>query len=462
MPAIDTPFDLPPPHSPDAERAVLGAILWNGNSFYRVLGILQTDDFYKDAHRQIYQAMHAIAEAGCDIELLAVTEQLRRRGALEQVGGVAYVSSLTEAIPDVAGVETYARSVKRESRKRRLLVLGNSMMRQSLDPAEEPEHIGARAINALASEGDFDGHSESLYEIVLEVEKRKRDRMATGAARVFRAGLPRLDAARIVRRKALTIVAAPTHHGKTTFLLNLMAGILRHEPVAISAFFSLEMSDEEVMDPVLAILSGALLKRIQARTLSDEEIPRYADALNLVKSWRKRAFFTEHIRDFESLHADCRRLKATGGLDVVFVDYLQLIGGFDAESGEREVNRIGRGLKRLAQDLDCAVVVASQVNKEREKRSSKRLSISDMKYGSVIGEHADVALMFQRPRQDDKANQELRWCEMIFQVEKNRGHENGDVPMHADMPTQTIAEGDCEGNRCRWFSTPEKQLTLGK
>lgn len=458
---VDKPFDLPPPHSADAERAVLGAILWNGNSFYRVIAIIRTEDFFKDAHRLIFMAMHAVAESGNDIELLAVKEELRRRGQLEQVGGFAYVSSLTETIPDITGVETYARSIRREARKRRHASIGSAMVSRAMDPGEEPEHTGAWAINALASEADAQGHSESLYEIVLEVEKRKRERLETGAARVFRAGMPRLDAARIVRRKALTIVAAPTHHGKTTFLLNLMAGILRHEPVAISAFFSLEMSDEEVMDPVLAILSGTLLKRIQNRTLSDEEIPRYADALNLVKNWRKRAFFTEHIRDFESLHADCRRLKATGGLDVVFVDYLQLIGGFDSESGEREVNRIGRGLKRLAQDLDIAVVVASQVNKEREKRSSKRLSISDMKYGSVIGEHADVALMFQRPRQDDKANQELRWCEMVFQVEKNRGHENGDIPMHADMPTQTIAEGDCEWNRCRWFGGAAEQLLLG-
>ena len=361
MGPLDTPFDQPLPHSPDAERAVLGAILWNGNSFYRVLGIIQTEDFFKDAHRRIFLAMKAAAEAGRDIELLAVIEELRRRSALEQVGGASYVSSLMDGIPDIANVEAYARSVKREARKRRLMIFGNSVMRQSLDPQQEPEQIGAWAINALASEGDTEGHSESLYDIVLGVEKRKRERLATGAARVFRAGFPRLDAARIVRRKGLTIVAAPTHHGKTTFLLNLMTGILRNEPAAISAFFSLEMSDEEVMDPVLAILSGALLKRIQNRTLSDEEAPRFAAALDLVKSWRKRAFFTEHIRDFESLHADCRRLKATGGLDVIFVDYLQLIGGFDSESGEREVNRIGRGLKRLAQDLDIAVVVVFAV-----------------------------------------------------------------------------------------------------
>lgn len=461
MATNDTTFDQPPPHSPAAEKAVLGAILIDGNCVYRVIGIIQTEDFFLDAHRIIFSVMRDLAENGSEITILTVKEELRKRGELDQAGGSAYVSSLTDAIPNMTNIEGIAYRVKRESRKRRHVAIGYSMVTRGMDPGEEPEQIGAWAINALASDGDTEGHSESLYDIVIEVEKRKRDRIASGATRVFSAGMPRLDAARIVRRKALTIIAAPTHHGKTTFLLNLMAGILRNEPVAISAFFSLEMSDEEVMDPVLAILSNALLRRIQSRSLSEEEAPRFAAALDLVRHWRKRAFFTEHLRDFESLHADCRRLKATIGLDVIFVDYLQLIGGFDSESGEREVNRIGRGLKRLAQDLDIAVVVASQVNKEREKRSSKRLSISDMKYGSVIGEHADVALMFQRPRQDDKANQDLRWCEMVFQVEKNRGHENGDIPMHADMPTQTIAEGDCESNHCRWFGTKAEQLSLG-
>jgi len=457
---IDVTLDRPLPQNPDAERAVIGSILTNTNTFYRVVGIINTEDFFKDAHRTIFAVIRRLAEAGRECDTLTVKDELARNGQLEQVGGHGYVSALMDGIPDIANVERYARIVRRASRKRRYIVFGNTVMRRGIDPLEEPEEIGAWAINALASEGDVDGHSESLYDTVLAVEKRKQDRLASGASRVFRAGMPRLDAMRIVRRKALTIVAAPTHHGKTTFLLNLMCGVMRNEPAANCAFFSLEMSDEEVMDPVIAILSGALLKRIQNRTISDDEIPRVAAAYDLLKAWRKRAFFTEHVRDFESLHADCRRLKAVGGLDAIFVDYLQLIGGFDSESGEREVNRIGRGLKRLAQDLDIAVVVASQVNKEREKRSSKRLSISDMKYGAVIGEHADVALMFQRPRQDDKTNQDLRWCEMVFQVEKNRGHENGDIPMHADMPTQTIREGDCESNRCRWFGAAAEQLTL--
>jgi replicative DNA helicase len=451
-----------PPQHLDAERAVLGSILTNANALYRVVGIINTEAFFKDAHRAIFATIRRLAEESREIDTLTVKDELARHGQLEQVGGHAYVSALMDGVPDIANVERYAKIIKLNARKRRYLAIGHSMVARALDMREEPEQIGAWAINALASEGDTEGHAESLYDIVIEVEKRKLDRNASGATRVFRVGMPRLDAAQIVRRKALTIVAAPTHHGKTTFLLNLMAGILRNEHMAISAFFSLEMSDEEVVDPVLAILSKALLRRIQNHTISDEEEPRFVAALDLLRNWRKRAFFTEHLRDFESLHADCRRLKATGGLDVIFVDYLQLIGGFDSESGEREVNRIGRGLKRLAQDLDIAVVVASQVNKEREKRSSKRLSISDMKYGSVIGEHADVALMFQRPRQDDKANQDLRWCEMVFQVEKNRGHENGDIPMHADMPTQTIAEGDCESNHCRWFGTKAEQLLLGE
>lgn len=457
---LDVALDKPLPQSPDAERAVLGACLTSTGAFWRICNMIKQSDFFKDAHRTIYAAMLQLSGDGEPIDLLTVKTKLWRMEALENVGGGAYVSSLTESPPDVANVEKYAQIVKRAANKRAHLMLGNAMMRASMEPSSEPEDVASMALSALANEGTSDRKAESLYDITIDVETRKRERLNSGRQRVIPTNFDTLDRNQIVRREALTIIAAPTHHGKSTFLLNLTAGALRGTQTARAAFYSLEMSDEEITESMLSILSGVLIKRIQNRTMNEIDAHAVSEALDKLQRWRDRIFFADRIRDFESIHADCRRLKATYGLDVVFIDYLQLMGGFDDLSGEREVNRIGRGLKRMAQDLDLAVVAASQVNKEREKRASKRLSIGDMKYGAVIGEHADVALMFQRPRQDDQANTDIKWCEMVFQVAKNRGHENGDVLMHADMPTQTFAEGDCKDNRCRWLQTSESQLKL--
>lgn len=461
-----TSFDgsAPPPHSVEAEQEALGSSLLNATAFHRIAGIVQVEDFFREQHKVIFRAMGELAADAREIHLVSLKEELIRECRLEEAGGAAYIASLIDGIPDIANVEDYADIVKRYAMKRRLMLMGSEIRRLGGDPSEEPQDIAAWALNQLATQASGQNQARAMWDVSLDVERRRQASISEGIDRTIRIGFGRLDGDRILRRKALTIVAAPSSHGKTTMMRNFAVGALRASQRQRVAFYSLEESDEDFREPLLSQMSGVLLRRIQNGEMPEGDTLRLDRAVEEMRAFRDRFGFADRIRDFDSLHADCCRLKATGGLDVVFVDYLQLLRGFDEtrERGEQRVAAICRGLLNLAQDLDVSVCAGSQVNKDRSKRPSGRLALEDMKYGAVIGEFAAVALMFQRPRQDDKSDKETLWCELLVQEEKNRARETGDVTMHADMPTQTFAEGTCEENNCRWNRPPsESQLKLG-
>src|SRR2546421_245073 len=173
---LDVALDRPMPQSPDAERAVLGSILTNANAFYRVIATIGTEDFFKDAHRTIFTAMRRLAEESREIDLLTVKEELSKRGWMEQAGGGAYVSSLTDAPPDVANVERYARIVKEKSTLRRLIVMGNSVMRAALDAPGEPADVLSIAENSAIPDrgGSPRPPAQRLYSIgVFSLEMSK-------------------------------------------------------------------------------------------------------------------------------------------------------------------------------------------------------------------------------------------------------------------------------------------------
>lgn len=449
---FDVALDRPLPQNPEAERAILGSILTNPHNFWNICTIICAEDFFKDAHRHIWRAIVAICEEGrTDLDTLTLKHDLANNKALDQAGGSAYISSLVDGIPDVTNVVHYARIVKEKSDLRRILVASNGAMRRALDETNSASIIATETAAILQGVAVRHQHaSRPVVDVVNDVDVRVRQRIAEGRSRAILTGFKQCDLDRVIRRKALTLVAAPTSHGKSTLLLNFATGAVTHDAKVRATLYSLEMSDEDMAEPILSHMSGVFLTRIQERErMNEDDNQRLAEAMRDLAQLRDRFYFADRLRDVDSLIADCMQRKATGGLDAIFIDYLQLVRGYDERSREQEVDRIGRALLLLAQDLDIAVVAGSQVNKEREKRASGRLSVQDLKYGAVIGEHARVVLMFQRPRQDDKSNQDIPWCSTTFQIEKNSGRQTGDVPMHADMPKQTFAEGDCEANACR-------------
>ena len=256
---LDVALDRPLPQSPEAERAVLGSIMTNSHNFYRVVTLVRTEDFFKDAHRAIFSAITSLAEQGIEIDTITLKHELAKRGALDQAGGHAYVSSLTEGIPDLSNVERYARIVKEKSTLRRLIVMGNSVMRAALDVPNEPGdvlNIAEKSLYEIAegtTEKGFVGLDRITRHNMSAIEQlHEAGRLITGIP----TGYDRFNEFTSgFQPSNLIIIAGRPSMGKTSLAMNIAehVGIDQKKPVAI---FSLEMSKEELMMRMLCSSSA--------------------------------------------------------------------------------------------------------------------------------------------------------------------------------------------------------------
>ncbi|MGZ8797363.1 MAG: replicative DNA helicase, partial [Thermoanaerobaculia bacterium] len=293
---LDVALDRPLPQSTDAERAVLGSVLINNNSFYRVLGTIDTPDFFKDAHRTIFAAMRHLAEQSREIDLLTLKDELGKRAQLEQVGGSAYISSLVDGIPDIANVERYARIVKEKSTLRRLIVMGNSVMRAALDTPNEPSEVLNTAEKTLyeIAEGSTEKGFVSLERITKSnmtaiEQSHNAGRLITGIPtgydrfNEFTSGFQPQD---------LIIIAARPSMGKTSLMMNIAESIAipdkSGQPRATGqrlysvGVFSLEMSKEQLAMRMLSAQASIDARMLRTGSLSTKDWSRLAEGIGVL------------------------------------------------------------------------------------------------------------------------------------------------------------------------------------
>ena len=359
---LDTVLDRPLPQSPDAERAVLGSILINNHAFYRVVGLVETEDFFKDAHRSIFATMRMLAEQSREIDLLTLKDELAKRAQLDHVGGSGYISSLIDGIPDVANVERYARIVKEKSMLRRLIVMGNSVMRAALDAPSEPTEVLSIAERSLyeIAEGSIDKGFVQLDRITRQnmaaIEQLQHaGKLITGIPtgydrfNEFTSGFQSQD---------LIIIASRPSMGKTSFMMNIAEAIAIPDrtggPRAPSqrlysvGVFSLEMSKEQIGLRMLSSESGVSNQFIRGGLLSERN---WRDLGEAAARLAKAKIFVDDSPgiDVMELRAKARRLKMEAGVDLIMVDYLQLMAvKGKVESRNQEISQISRGLKAVA------------------------------------------------------------------------------------------------------------------
>src|SRR5438270_11878197 len=289
---LDVALDRPLPQSPEAERAVLGSIMTNSHNFYRAVTLVRTEDFFKDAHRAIFSAITSLAEQGIEIDTITLKHELAKRSQLEQAGGSAYVSSLTDVVPDIANVERYARIVKEKSMLRRLIVMGNSVMRAALDVPNEPGdvlNIAEKSLYEIAegtTEKGFVGLDRITRHNMSAIEQlHEAGRLITGIPtgydrfNEFTSGFQPQD---------LIIIAARPSMGKTSFMMNIAESIAipgkDGQPRGAAArlhsvgVFSLEMSKEQIGLRILSSESGVSNHLIRAGMLSEKNWRDLAEA----------------------------------------------------------------------------------------------------------------------------------------------------------------------------------------
>ncbi|MCX6559839.1 MAG: replicative DNA helicase [Candidatus Aminicenantes bacterium] len=389
-----------PPHSPEAERTVLGAILVANENLNVVLSIISLDDFYKDAHKKILGAIIVLIEKHVGVELLSLNEELRRAGLLDEVGGAAYIGSLVDGVPRSLNVEYYARVIKEKAVLRRLIFASARIIQAGYEEKMDPDDLLGEAQAAIidASEQRIKQGFIPLREIaepalkIIE-EHRGKNNAVTGVP----TGFPDLDRLTLgFQPSEMIIVAARPSMGKTALCLNISQHVGLKTNYAVG-FFSMEMSKESLAMRMLCADAEVDIREARSGFVNDVEMERLR--LSAESLSRARIYIDETPGlSLTEMKAKARRLKLEHHLDIVFLDYIQLMRAGDRfENRNQEMANISRSLKELAKELHIPVVGISQLSRAPEKgRKEPKPQLSDLRESGALEQDADVVMFIYR------------------------------------------------------------------
>ena len=377
------------PHNIEAEEAVLGALLIDPEGIFRVLPFLRAEDFYLQKHRWIYESIIRIHDRRDPIDFLTLTTDLEQREQLEAVGGAAYVTQLINAVPSAVGIESYGRLVEQTSVRRRLLDAVSDIARLAYDEKLPIEQVVDRSEQSLF--GVSQNRTTRDLQPIQEVVQNYYDRVEyLYAHRGEPMGVPTgfRDLDRLLggfQRSDLLLLASRPGVGKTSLMLTF--ALKAAEKGRTAAIFSLEMSAEQLAQRMVAAISQIDAQRLRLGQLRDEEWPRFADAIGHLSDLPIYIDDTPSITVLQ-LRTKCRRLASEHPLEIVFLDYLQLMGSEGRnENRVQEVSYISRSLKGIARELDIPLITGSQLSRAVEQRTDKHPVLSDLREsGCLTGE----------------------------------------------------------------------------
>lgn len=419
-----------PPHSVESEQSILGSILLDKDAIITVAETITPTDFYKDAHRIIYESMMALNNKNEPIDMVTLTDELRKRGYLDDIGGVTYLTSLSTIVPTTSNVKYYADIVKEKSVLRQLIKASNDIINLGYGSGESAENVldfAEKKIFDISQErtnDDFKPINQVLmdtYDMIESIYSNKSD--VTGVTTGFKDLNKKING---LQRTDLILVAARPAMGKTAFALNLVqnAAIKGNASVAV---FSLEMSKEQLAQRMIAAQSNVELKKMKTGTLNDADWPRIISAMAVMSDAKIFIDDTPGIK-INELRSKCRKLKMEQGLDLVMIDYLQLMESDSKnESRQQEISKISRSLKILAKELDCPVVALSQLSRAPEQRVDHRPVLSDLRESGAIEQDADIVMFLYRDEYYHSDSEKKDLAEII--IAKNRHGETGSVEL---------------------------------
>lgn len=423
-----------PPHNLEAERSVLGAILLNNEALHRVQEVgLEPRDFYHETHNKIFETVLSLSERGDPVDLVTLTNFLRDRGWYDSIGGAATLTGFFEDSFAVGNVNYYAKIVRDKAVVRRTIDVSAEIMAEAFDGVEEVEGFLDEAERKIltVSESKQSKSFASMQEILVanmhmieEMAQRKSDviGMATGFT-----GFDRLTSG--LRPGQLIILAARPAMGKTSMFLS-MAQNIAASGKSVVAIFSLEMGKEELGLRLLSGMARIDSKRLKIGRLADRDWPRLAQAADQLSRSRIKIDDSGDLSVMD-VRSRCRRLLSTEKrLDLIVVDYLQLMKGSRASqkgdgNREREISEISRGLKTLAKELKVPIIALSQLNRGLESRPNKRPMLSDLRESGAIEQDADMVCFIYRDEVYNKETEDKGIAELI--VAKHRAGETDTI-----------------------------------
>jgi replicative DNA helicase len=422
--ALDsTPDTLP--HSDEAERSVLGAVLLDNQRLDRAQELIMATAFYSLRHQMIYRAFEFMSESSTAMDLVTVKAYLERSGQLAKCGGPAYLASLVEGVPRSANIEHYVQIVKDLAIQRELIRASQTILSSALSPSVSTDQLLDDAEKAIfqVAENRLGGGFISL-KVVADAsikaieELTEREDLITGVSTSF----PELDGYLAgMQNSDLIIIAARPAMGKTAFALNVasFAALQQKKTVGI---FSLEMSHQQLFMRMLCAEGQIDAHRLRTGRIGKEDWTRIIKVYGTLADARVFIDDSPGVTVME-MRAKCRRLKREHGLDLLFIDYLQLMrsrSGF--ENRQQEITDISRSLKELAKELNIPVVALSQLSRAPEQRrgADHRPQLSDLRESGAIEQDADVVLFLFREEMYDKDNPELEGkAEVIIGKQRN-------------------------------------------
>ncbi|TCO77985.1 replicative DNA helicase [Marinisporobacter balticus] len=411
-----------PPHNIDAEQSVLGSMILDKDAIIMSGELIRGEDFYKEAHREIYDAILELYNRDEPVDLVTLSEELTQRQTLEAIGGISYLTSLSSAVPTTTNVKYYAKIVEEKSILRRLIKASSEILDKGYQAEEEVNYIldmAEKNIFDISQKKSQEGFSK-IKEVLLEsFDKIEELYQSEGGITGLTTGFADIDMKTSGLQKSdLILVAARPSMGKTAFSINVAQNAAIQSDASV-AIFSLEMSKDQLVQRMLSSESLIEIQKIRNGTLNEDEWPRLAKAMGPLGQAKIFIDDTPGITVME-MKAKCRRLKMEQGLDLILIDYLQLMSGDGkTESRQQEISHISRSLKGLAREMDCPVIALSQLSRAPEQRADHRPILSDLRESGAIEQDADIVMFLYRDDYYHPDSEKKNIGELIIAKQRN-------------------------------------------
>jgi len=410
------------PQSVEAEQSVIGSMIIDKNAIAKVLESLKEEDFYRDGHKVIYKTILEMFRNDIAVDLLTLLEYLKSTDMLERSGGVTYITELSSSVPTTANLSAYIKIVSDKSTLRKLIKASTTIIEESYNNQSQVENvvdIAEKKIFNIAEKRtskDFEPLSDVLERGFAQIEKLFNNK---GETTGVSSGFTDLDAKTSGFQSGdMILIAARPSMGKTTFALNIAehAALRDHRSVVI---FSLEMSKEQLAYKLLCSEANVDMLKLRTGTLEDKDWENIAMAAGPLSKAKIYIDDSAGVTVME-MRSKCRRLKIEYGIDLIVIDYLQLMsGGSSSDNRQQEVSEISRSIKALAKEMECPVIALSQLSRAPEQRADHRPMLSDLRESGSIEQDADIVMFLYRDEYYNKETEDKNIGECIIAKQRN-------------------------------------------
>lgn len=429
-----------PPHSQEAEESILGAILIDKEAIVAVAEFLRPEHFYNESHRLVYKAALGLYEDRKPIDVVTLTEKLKKQRNLTKVGGRSFLADLVEGVPTAANVESYGKIVKDDYIKRQLIAVAGEMTEMAFDETHEAGEVLDAAEQSVFSLSQR--HMRQVFVPVKEALADSFDRLdelhkRAGGLRGIPSGFKDLDDTLAgFQASNLIILASRPGMGKTALVLNIAQQVAVTEKIPVG-FFSLEMSREELVDRLLVAQADIDAWRLKTGRLEEEDFAKLSEAMGVLAESPLFIDDTPALSILE-MRTKARRLVSEHKAQMLIIDYLQLARSRQLENRVQEVSEISQGLKNLARELKIPVLACSQLSRAVEQRGTKRPQLADLRESGAIEQDADVVMFLWRPDEEDVGG-------MMLNIAKHRNGPLREIPLF------------WKGDRIRFYGMEKKR-----